>query len=156
MQMPADCFAFAVRVGGQDQRVVGLQRLGDGADMLLAVGRHLPFHAEILFGIDRSVLGWQVAHMAVRGQNREVGAKIFVDCLGLGGGLDDDDCHEKPFAMPRPTARQHVGEGVGLSIRPFAPPDGAGQSARGRGKGCAPRQAARISGRAPENRRPAG
>jgi hypothetical protein len=31
--------------------------------------------------------------MTVGRKDDEVRAKIFVDCLGLGGGLDDDDWH---------------------------------------------------------------
>jgi hypothetical protein len=92
--VPGNRLSLAVGVGGEDQFVVGLERLGDGADMLLAVARHLPFHLKIMVGVDRPVLRRQVSHMAVGCENRIAGAQIFVDCLGLGGGLDDDNCHE--------------------------------------------------------------
>ena len=42
LQMPRNRLAFAVRVGCKDQLIVGFQRLGNGADMLFAVGRHFP------------------------------------------------------------------------------------------------------------------
>jgi hypothetical protein len=96
LQVPADRLSLAIRVGRQDQFVIGFQRLGDRLYMLAAFGGDLPQHAKTVLGIDRAVLGRQVAHMAIRGQNRIAGTKIFVDCLGLGGRFDDNDWHGFP------------------------------------------------------------
>ena len=46
-------------------------------------------------GIDRAVLGRQVADMAEGGQDLVVLAQIFVDRLGLRRQLDDEDFHER-------------------------------------------------------------
>ena len=92
-QVPGDRLALAVGVGGEDQLLVVLQRLGDGADVLGAVGGDLPLHREVVLGVDRAVLGRQVADVAVGGEHRVAGAEILVDGLRLGGRLDDDDGH---------------------------------------------------------------
>ena len=92
-QVPGDRLALAVGVGGEDQFVVAFQSVGDGADMLLAVGSDLPEHLEFMVGIDRAVLGRQVAHMAIGGEHGETGAEILVDGLRLGGRFDNDDGH---------------------------------------------------------------
>ena len=92
-QVPRDRLALAVRVGGEDQLVVVLQRLGDGADMALGLRVDLPGHFESVLRIDRAVLGGQVADMAVGGQNRVAGPQITVDGLGFCRGLDDDNGH---------------------------------------------------------------
>ena len=113
LQVPADRLALAIRVSRQDQFIIGLQGLGNGADMLLAFGRHLPFHLEIMFGIHRTIFRRQVADMAVRGQNRIAGTKIFVDCLGLGRGFDDDDCHM--YLLRQPERRRGK---MGLTAHP--------------------------------------
>ncbi len=84
LQVPGNRLAFAVRVGRKDQLVIGLQRLGNRANVFLAVGGNFPSHREIMLRVDRTVFWRQIADMAVRGKNRIVGAKIFVDCLGLG------------------------------------------------------------------------
>ena len=96
-QMPGNRLALAVGVGGEDQFGIVLQRVPDRLDVFFRIRRDFPFHGEIGVGIDRAVLGRQVADMAERGQNRVVVAKIFVDRLGLGGGFDDDDWHGGPF-----------------------------------------------------------
>ena len=96
--VPGDRLALAVGVGGQDQLVGAFDRPGDVVEALLGLVVDLPEHAEIVLGIDRSVLGRQVAHMAERGQHLVAGAKVFVDRLGLGRRLDDDDIHENPIS----------------------------------------------------------
>ena len=93
-QVPADRLALAVGVGGQNQRLVVLQRVLDRLEVLAAVGRDLPFHVEIMVGVDAAVLGRQVADMAEAGQNPIVGTQVFLDGLGLGRGFDDDDGHD--------------------------------------------------------------
>ena len=51
-QVPRNGFPLAVRVGGKDQFVIGFQRVGDGLDMLAAVGGHFPCHREVVVGVD--------------------------------------------------------------------------------------------------------
>ena len=69
------------------------QRVGDRLDVFAAVRADLPGHLEIVFGIDRPVLGRQVAHMAVGRQNGVIGPEILVDCLGFGRGFNNNDRH---------------------------------------------------------------
>ena len=54
---------------------------------------HVPVHLEVLVGLDRAVLGRQIADMAVRCDHLVVLAQVLVDGLGLGGRLDDQDVH---------------------------------------------------------------
>lgn len=93
LKVPRDRLALAVGVSGQDQVVVVFQRVGDGLDVLFAVGRDFPLHVELVVDIDRPVLGRQVADVAIGCQHGVIRAEIFVDCLGLGGRFDDDDRH---------------------------------------------------------------
>ena len=92
-QVPTDRLALAVGVGGEDQVIIGLERVGNRLEMLAAVGGNLPCHFEIIGRIDRAILGRQVADMAERGQNGEVRAQILVDGLCLCRRFDNDDSH---------------------------------------------------------------
>src|SRR5690606_23551059 len=67
--VPADRLSLAVGVGGQDDTVGGLGGLGDLGQALGGLGVDLPVHGEIIVGQDRSVLGRQVADVAVGSQN---------------------------------------------------------------------------------------
>ena len=67
--VPGDRLALAVRVGGEDELVGVLDRLGDVAQPLGGLGVDLPDHAEIRLRVDRAVLGGQIPHMAERGEN---------------------------------------------------------------------------------------
>src|SRR5262249_539256 len=91
--VPGDRLALAVRVGGEDELVGALDRLGDVAEALLRLAVDLPDHLEVALGVDRAVLGGQVAPMAERGQHLIAPAEVFIGGCGLGGGLDDDDVH---------------------------------------------------------------
>ena len=74
---------------------VGLLRLvGDRLQLPRLVGIGLPLHREAVVGIDRAVLGRQIADMAVGGEHAIAAAQIFLDGLGLGGRFDDDELHE--------------------------------------------------------------
>src|SRR5690606_24215029 len=99
-QVPGDRLALAVRVGGKDQAAILDQRVGDGADVLLALRVDLPLHLEAGLGVDRAVLRGQVADMAVGGEHRVAAAQIGVDRLGLGRGLDHYDSHTALLAGP--------------------------------------------------------
>ena len=89
--MPGNGFALAVGVGGEDQRVGALHRIGDLLETLLCLGIDLPDHGKIGVGIDRAVLGGQVPHMPIARQYKVIRTKIFVDGLGLGGRFDHND-----------------------------------------------------------------
>ena len=91
--VPADRLALAIGVRGQDQAVGALERLGDVREALGRFAIDLPAHGEIIVRPHRAILGGQVAHVAIGGQHRVVGAKITVDGFRLGGALDDDNFH---------------------------------------------------------------
>ena len=94
LQMPADRLALTVRVGRKDQHRIRLERFGDCAHVLLAVRGDLPLHLEAVLGVDRSILGRQVAHVPVGREYGVLGPEILVDGLCLGRRFDDDDGHE--------------------------------------------------------------
>ncbi len=73
--MPGDRLALAIRVGGEDQPLRGLEGGCDLGDPLGRPAVDLPGHGEILVGAHRAVLGRQVADMAVGGQNLVVPAR---------------------------------------------------------------------------------
>ena len=83
LHVPADRFAFAVRVGRKDQAVCLFGFIGDRFQLLGLVGIIIPQHGKAVIGINRPVLWRQVADMAVRSQHLETGAQIFLDCLGF-------------------------------------------------------------------------
>ena len=91
--MPGNRLAFAIGVGGEDELVGILQRRGDLVDALGGLAVDVPGHGEVALGLDRAVLGRQVADMAIGGEDREVLAQIFVDRFGLGRRFDDDNVH---------------------------------------------------------------
>jgi hypothetical protein len=94
--VPGNRLALAVRIGGEDELVGAFERVGDVGQPFLRLGINLPDHAEIGIGIDRTIFRRQVAHMAEGGQDLIVGPQIFVDGLGLGRRLDDDNLHKNP------------------------------------------------------------
>ena len=75
------------------QRVIFLERIGNGFNVLAAVVCDFPLHLETGVGVDRSVLGGQVPHMAVRGQYSVIVTQIGVDCLCFCWGLYNDNRH---------------------------------------------------------------
>ncbi len=89
--VPGDRLALTIRVGGENQPVGLLHRIGNVLEPLLSPLVDLPNHLEIGIGIDRTVFGGKVADMAITGQNRVILAEIFIDRLGLGGRLDNDN-----------------------------------------------------------------
>ena len=94
--VPGDRLAFAVRVGGEDQLAGTFERAGDVGQALCRLWIDLPQHAEVGRGIDRAVLGRQVAHVAERRQHLVARAKILVDGLGFGRRFNDDNVHGNP------------------------------------------------------------
>jgi hypothetical protein len=93
--VPGNGLALAVRVGGQDELLGALDRLGDIGDPLRAPVLERPDHAEVVIRVDRAVLGGQIADMPEGGQDLVILAEIFVDRLGLRRRLDDEDFHER-------------------------------------------------------------
>ena len=93
--MPGDRFALAIRVGGEIEMLGAFDRLGDVVQPLLRLAVDLPGHGEVFVRPHRAVLGRQIAHMAVGGQHGVAFAEIFVDGLGLGRQLNDDDVHSR-------------------------------------------------------------
>ena len=91
--MPADRLALAVRVGGQDQAVGLFRRIDDRLHAGALVSVQLPIHGKAFVGAHRSILGRQVADVAIGGQHLETGPEIFLDGLRLGGGFYDDKLH---------------------------------------------------------------
>ena len=91
-QMPGDCLSFAVGIGGQIYLVgmfcVLFQRLDQipfAADIDVLGGKiMLDVDAELAFG--------QIAQMSHGGAHHILLAKIFLDGLGLGRRLDDNQC----------------------------------------------------------------
>ena len=100
VDVPGDRLALAVRVGRQDDPVGVLDRSADLAQPLGGLGVDLPAHGEIVVGIDRAVLGREVAHVAERGINVVVLAQILVDGLRLGRRFDDHDFHSSVLRRP--------------------------------------------------------
>ena len=91
--MPGNRLALAVGIGRQNDAVGLLHRLGNVGQALGRLGIDLPEHGEIAGGINRAILGGQIADMAERGVNLVSRPKVFVDRLGLGRRFDDDDIH---------------------------------------------------------------
>ncbi len=91
--VPEVRLALAVGVGRQDQAVGAFNSAGNVVQPLLRLVVDLPKHLEIVIGIDRAVLGRKVADMAERSQNLVAGAQVFVDRLGFGWRLNNDNFH---------------------------------------------------------------
>ena len=94
-QVPRDRLPLAVGVGGEDDAVDRLGRVGDRLQLACLVGVQLPVHREAVVGFDRAVARRQVADMTVTRQHDVVRAKVFVDRLGLGRRFDDDKFHAR-------------------------------------------------------------
>ena len=96
--VPGNRLAFAIGVGGEDQLVGPLQGAGNVVEALLGLVVDLPDHAEIVLGVDRAVLGREVAHVPERGQYLVAGAKVAIDRFRLGRRLDNYDVHAIPIS----------------------------------------------------------
>ena len=103
--VPGDRFALAIGVGRENQLVGTLERFGDVVEPAGRLGVDLPDHLEVGLGIDRSVLGREVADMAERRQNLVGSSQIFVDRLGFRRRLDNDDIHVIPMAYGKNKGR---------------------------------------------------
>ena len=92
--VPADRFAFAVRVSRQHKAARALGRICNLFEAALLVAVKFPLHREIGVRIYAAILGRQIADVAVGGENLEVLAQIFLDSLRLGGRFNDDKLHD--------------------------------------------------------------
>ena len=87
--MPRNRFAFAVRVGREQDFVGFFGGLADRFDVLGVALDDLVFHAEI-GGVHRAGFGLQIADVTIAGENVVIRAQIFFQRLGLGRRLDDN------------------------------------------------------------------
>ena len=95
-QVPADRFAFAVRVGRDVDRFRRLGGLLQLLDDLRAVGKDDVSGLEAGVDVDAQLALGQVADVAHRRDDFVVAPQIFVDRLRLRRRLDDDQrlCHD--------------------------------------------------------------
>ena len=91
--MPRNRFAFAVRIGRQDQAVGGFGKIGDRLQLLGFVGVIFPFHRKPFIRVHRTILGRQIADMAIGCEDAEILAQIPFDGLGLGRRFNNDKLH---------------------------------------------------------------
>ena len=112
-KVPGNRLALAVGVGGQDQGIVIFERVGDGLEVLAAIGLHLPIHGKVVVGMHRAILWRQVAHMAVRRQNGIAGPQIGVDRLGLGGRFNNDNGHGESLGNGQRARPHNMGGQIG-------------------------------------------
>src|SRR5690606_31578001 len=73
------------------ERIGSLGSLGDRVDVLLVAVDDLVVHREAARGVDRALLRYQVAHVAIGRQHVEVLAEVLVDRLRLGRRFDDQE-----------------------------------------------------------------
>ena len=106
--MPGNRLTLTIGVGGEDQAVGLLGKVGDRLHLLALVAVQLPIHREVLVRADRAVLGRQVADVAVGGEDAVVLAQVLLDGLGLGRRFYDDELHIIPEAPLRVRARIHT------------------------------------------------
>src|SRR5262245_6079545 len=85
----ADGLAFAVRVGRDVDGLGRLSRLFDISDDLLLAWHYFIRRLEIIFDVNAEALFRQVLDVADRGDDFEVLAQIFIDCLRLRWRFDD-------------------------------------------------------------------
>ena len=93
LHMPTDRLTLAIRVGREDQSVGALRGVLDFFHPLGLVGIQQPLHRKAVVGIDRPVLGRQIADVAIAGQHLEIASQIFLDRLCLGGRFDNNQLH---------------------------------------------------------------
>ena len=111
--VPGDGLALAVRVGRQIEPRGALEGLGDLLQPLVRPRVDRPDHGEAVVRQHRAVLGRQVAHVAIAGQDPEVVAQVLVDGFRLGRRFDDNDVHATGNTPPdlagdRPTGPSSV------------------------------------------------
>ncbi len=101
VQVPRNGLALPVRVGGEEQGLRFLERARNGVHVLLISFHHLILHGEVMLGVDGAFFRHQIAHMAIRGEDFEVLAEVFLDGLRLGGRLHDNEVAAQSRLMQR-------------------------------------------------------
>ena len=91
--VPGNGFPLAVGVSRENEGIGSLECVGDVLQPLFRSRIHVPGHGKIFVRQHRTVLCGEVTDVPERCQDLVAGAQIFVDCLGFGGGFDDDDVH---------------------------------------------------------------
>jgi hypothetical protein len=91
--VPGDRLAFPIGVGSEDQFVRRLDGVGDFFEYFLGLSVNVPVHRKVVVGLDRPVLGRQIANVPEGGDDLVAAAEVLVDGLGLGGRFNDDDVH---------------------------------------------------------------
>ena len=93
LHVPANRFAFAIRVRREDQRVGGFGFIGNRLELLALIGIGLPGHLKAIIRVNRAILGWQIPNMPKAGQHPVTGAQIFLNRLCLGGRFYNNQLH---------------------------------------------------------------
>ena len=88
--MPADGFAFAVRVSCQIDKVAGFGSGLDLFDQLAFAGDSEVARAEILLDVHADIFGGQVTDVTHTGNDLVAVTQIFADGFGLGRAFHDD------------------------------------------------------------------
>ena len=88
-QVPRNGFTLAVRVGREIDGVGFAHGGGDGVNVFRVPRDDLVLHREVVFGVDRAVLGHQIANVTIGGEYLEIGPEIFFQWLRLGRRFDD-------------------------------------------------------------------
>src|SRR3546814_15283994 len=77
--MPRNRLALAIRVGRKPELVSALERGNDRPHVLFVAVDDLVLHLEAIGNVDRTVLGHQITHVTVAGEDLEIFAEIFLD-----------------------------------------------------------------------------
>src|SRR6185312_12461396 len=101
LQVPGDCLALAIRVGGEIERFRLREPAGDALDVACVLLEHLVAHRIATLRIDCPFFRDEIADVAVRGQHLEVLTQVFLDGLRLGGRFDHDQIVSHVSAVPR-------------------------------------------------------
>ena len=87
--MPGNGFPFTIRVRRQIDVVCLSGGFGDGVYMLAVSRNDFILHGKIMFSIDRTRFGYQVAHMSIGRQYLKIFTQIFFQGDGFGRGFND-------------------------------------------------------------------
>ena len=91
--MPGNGLPLAIRVSGEIELISLFDCARNLSQSLFPALVDRPLHVEVFVRLYRTILRWQIAHVAVASQDFKVLAQVLVDGLGFGGGFDDDDVH---------------------------------------------------------------